>query len=63
MARIVKGKTEAEHQAEEQARKVSRELPSEAALPGTGLPEKEAAAVGEAIRELEERKGDFSKDR
>jgi hypothetical protein len=61
---IAKGKTEAQHQAERRARG-NPQPPPASRRPGrrTGLSAKDIERTQEALRELEETKGDFAKDR
>ena len=63
MAKIARGKTEGEHRAQEQAQTVGKEF--SAASRGKRrkkLSQTEVEQVKEAMQELEETKGDLSKD-
>lgn len=63
MQTIVKGKTEGEHRAEEKALITSGKLPTPVFAKWTKrLPKKDAEEMKTALRELEEKKGDFAVD-
>jgi hypothetical protein len=61
---IVKGKTEGEHKAEQQAiaASIKSAKPREKVGPNRRLREHEVKQVEEALRDFEETKGDFAKD-
>jgi hypothetical protein len=62
--KIVKGKTEGEHQAESQRNISSNKATSSNKTEGSGkkLSERDINQVQEAMKEFEEIKGDFAKD-
>jgi hypothetical protein len=64
MKNIVKGKTEAQHQAEQRAHG-NPQRPPISNRPGrrTALSAKDIERTQEALRELKDTKGDFAKDR
>jgi hypothetical protein len=61
--KIVKGKTEAEHNAEEQAQADSNKTSAAKSPQGSKqVSEKDVKETEKALQELEETKGDFAKD-